>query len=253
MKLKQLAGIILRNVLGLAALFAVHFAADQSSLYKRTGFLQSSPYFFLLLLYGWIVFHNVFLFERLYLRGKRLAYAFWTLLAMTIGSFNMFFILRYAFKVSYTAPHILSFWVYTITGLGIYVIYRYLKVIQERPSVTSFRGDEKQETGSSIHEFVCLVDGRKHLIPFSEIQYLESLENYVRIVTKAKKHLVRLTLKEAEETLPSASFIRISRSHIVHKAYITSYEKDIVRVGESALRIGKVYKRLAELSLKSKV
>ena len=65
----------------------------------------------LLLLYGWIVFHNRILFEGLYLQGKKTAYYAWTFLVMGLSSLNMYLTLRYVYHVDHTLPHIVSFWV----------------------------------------------------------------------------------------------------------------------------------------------
>jgi DNA-binding LytR/AlgR family response regulator len=91
--------------------------------------------------------------------------------------------------------------------------------------------------------FTCTVDGNRQLIPHIDIQYIESLENYQKIVTKAKTYVTRLTLKEAEERLPKRQFIRISRSYIVNTGHVDRKEADAVWIGPKELPIGKVYKR----------
>ena len=91
--------------------------------------------------------------------------------------------------------------------------------------------------------FSCMVDGVRRAIAYRDIQYIESLENYVKIITDAKTYITRFTLKEAEEQLPKRLFVRISRSHIVNTTYANVIESDTIRVGSKELRIGKVYKR----------
>jgi hypothetical protein len=240
----------LRNVLGFLLLAAVHYASDQYVISQRTGFNQISPYLFLLTLYGWIVFHNRILFERLFLRGKRAAYFFWTLLIMMANSFSMYLILDNVFAVQRALPHILSYWVYTITGLGVYVLFRYLHLIVPPAVARGSVGtttDEHQPT-----HFTCMVDGIKQNIPCQDILFVESLENYVKVNTRQKPYLVRLTLKEAEERLPK-SFIRVSRSHILNTAYITAQEGEVIRMNDLSFRIGKVYKRYVEDQLRTGV
>lgn len=231
---------IIRNLLGLAALLAVHYLTDWYAIDHRPGFSKVSPYLYLLLLYGWIVFHNRILFERLFLQDKKAVYFGWLLMLMVLGSFNMNFVLHTQFDITRSLPFIVNFWVYTVTGLGVYSTYRYLSThsrsTNELPLAMATMPDE---TGY----FSCMVDGVRQTIDYADILYVESLENYLKIFTKQKVYITRLTLKEAEERLPKREFVRISRSVIVNRAHIDRKESDAVWVGTKELRIGKVYKR----------
>lgn len=230
---------VLRNLLGLLALFTAHFVSDQYSFHQRTGLNKTSPYFFLILMYGWIIFHNRILFDHLYLKGRRPAYFFRTFLVMGICSFNMHVILKYFFDVSHTLPQIFSFWVYTLAGLGVYVMFRYLGPQQSPPDTVS-------PTGSEPSHFNCTADGVRQEIPLRDILYIESLENYVKIITPSKSFLPRLSLKEAEDRLPRPRFIRISRSCIVNSRHMEFIAPDTIRIRNQDLKIGKVYKRYVE-------
>jgi hypothetical protein len=231
---------LIRNLLGLGALLAVHYLTDWYAIEQRPGFTKVSPYLYLLLLYGWIVFHNRILFERLFLHDKKVMYFGWLFLLMVLGSFNMNFILHTEFNIARSLPFVVNYWVYTVTGLGVFVTYRYLTartetVVIPTPSIAPIT----EETGY----FSCMVDGNRQNIAYADIQYIESLENYLKVFTKQKVYITRLTLKEAEERLPKRQFIRISRSYIVHMTQVDKRETDAFWVGTKELRIGRVYKR----------
>ncbi len=250
MKPGQLLGnVVVRNLMGLLALVAVHYVSDQYHLEQRQGFNRFSPYLFLLLLYGWIVFHNRVLFGRLYLNNQKKAYAGWLLLALGLCSLNMHYVLSTGFGITRTLPHIVSFWVYTVTGLGVYVIFRYLHGTRSSPLPEPPAPWPVPAGVGELGFFDCVVDGVPQAIPCAGILYLESLENYVKVITGQKTHLVRLTLKEAEARLPKPPFLRISRSHIVNTAHIRYAGPDTLHVGGANLRIGKVYKRSVEAQL----
>lgn len=232
-----------RLVIHLAALLflmAVHFLADYEHFQQREGFYKLAPYFFLLLLYGWIIFHNLILFDGLFLKGRRRAYFSWTSLAMLVSSLNMYLILKDGFRVGNPLPQILNFWIYTLLGLGLYMTYRYL-ADKDKAFTHSVAFTDPEPQMKPYFEF--FAEGEAKQISFEKIIYLESLENYVKIHTSQKFYLVRLPLKEAEQRLPSPHFIRISRSHILNTDHIRTIGQDFLRVGEHDLRIGKVYKK----------
>ncbi|GAB3989914.1 hypothetical protein GCM10028807_15910 [Spirosoma daeguense] len=234
--------IIIRNLLGLGALLIAHYLADVYAIGQRPGFSKLSPYFYLLLLYGWIVFHNRFLFERLFQRDKKALYVGCLFVLMTLGSFNMNFVLHTEFNIDHSLPYLVNFWVYTVTGLGVYITYQYLRPhsgpeTSKQPLATI--PSQTDEFGA----FTCMVDGFREEIPYHDIQYIESLENYLKIITKRKVYVTRLTMKETEERLPKRQFIRISRSCMVHLTWVDKRESEAFWIGAKELRIGRVYKR----------
>lgn len=234
---------VVLHLTGIGALWAVHFVADYYHFQQRTGFQQTSPYLFLVMLYGWIVFHNRVLFSGLYLSGRKRPYFLYTSLALAVCSVNMYVILRYGFAVLNPFPQIINLWLYTLLGLGVYVIVRYLR---EVPRPEQPRPLEEPVPSVDGEYLSCTVDGERQRIPHHEIRYLESLENYVKIHTLHKTYLVRMSMKEAEDRLPRPRFLRISRSHIINTSHITSLTNDSLQLGSHTFRIGKVYKKYVE-------
>lgn len=87
------------------------------------------------------------------------------------------------------------------------------------------------------------VEGAIISIPFSEILFVESFGNYVKIVTAAKTYLTQITTKTIEGLLPEVHFIRIHKSYIINKHMIEKIEHDAVVVNSIILPIGKTYKQ----------
>jgi DNA-binding LytR/AlgR family response regulator len=98
--------------------------------------------------------------------------------------------------------------------------------------------------------FSVMLDEFPKEVPYKEIHYVESLENYIRIITSKKPLVVRLSLKETELRLPAPPFIRISRSCIVNANHIQTVNGDTIFVHGKELKVGKVFKRYVEKFLR---
>ena len=86
-------------------------------------------------------------------------------------------------------------------------------------------------------------DKRHILVKVDEIQYLESLGNYVKVWQDADFLLTPRTLGSFEEQLPGDSFIRIHKSFILNKSYVDYLEGNtIVLKNGQQVPIGKNYK-----------
>jgi DNA-binding LytR/AlgR family response regulator len=86
------------------------------------------------------------------------------------------------------------------------------------------------------------VQKKKVKILFSEIVYIESQREYIRIVTTKKEFISKMSTHEIEELLPSNLFKRIHRSFIVSVNKIESYTAEMVEVNGISIPIGRGYK-----------
>ena len=96
-------------------------------------------------------------------------------------------------------------------------------------------------------DFIFLnVQKKKVKILFSEIVYIESQREYIRIVTTKKEYLSKMSTHEIESLLPSNLFKRIHRSFIVSVTKIESYTAEAVEVYGISIPIGRGYKDVIE-------
>jgi DNA-binding LytR/AlgR family response regulator len=86
------------------------------------------------------------------------------------------------------------------------------------------------------------VQKKKVKILFSEIVYIESQREYIKIVTTKKEYLSKMSTHEIEDVLPSHLFKRIHRSFIVSINKIDSYTAEEVEVNGVFLPIGRGYR-----------
>lgn len=79
-------------------------------------------------------------------------------------------------------------------------------------------------------------------IPFDDIEYIESLEDYLRIHrTGGKPVMTLMTMKQLVDKLPADRFRRIHRSYVVQLSKVTSVVNRKMRLTEVELPIGYTY------------
>jgi len=81
-------------------------------------------------------------------------------------------------------------------------------------------------------------------IALSDIIYIESLKDYVKVWVKgSEKAILSLTsLKALEEKLPAKRFMRIHRSYIVSLDKINAITRNSVQIGKINITVGDQYK-----------
>jgi DNA-binding LytR/AlgR family response regulator len=87
-------------------------------------------------------------------------------------------------------------------------------------------------------------DGGYNKLPYSDIVYVESLKNYVRIIAGKKNYMVLTTLKRVEEILPRNELCRIHRCYIVSLSNIIRFTNNKIWIGDKQLPISESYQKL---------
>jgi two-component system LytT family response regulator len=108
---------------------------------------------------------------------------------------------------------------------------------------------EKQKTNESqeIKDYLFLnVQKKKVKILFSEIVYIESQREYIRIITTKKEFISKMSTHEIEDILPTHLFKRIHRSFIISLSKIESYTAEMVEVNGVSIPIGRGYRDIIE-------
>ena len=82
-------------------------------------------------------------------------------------------------------------------------------------------------------------DGKLVRINTSEILWIESLGNYVKIRLQDTEVLVLSTMKDMEQRMPTEDLIRIHRYYIVNKSKIIAIEENAVQIEEQFFPISK--------------
>ena len=113
--------------------------------------------------------------------------------------------------------------------------------------VKTAQAEKHKEESGGVKDFIFLnIQKKKVKILFSEIIYIESQQEYIRIVTINKEYLSKMSTREIESLLPSGLFKRIHRSYIISISKIVSYTAEIVELKGVSIPIGRGYRDILE-------
>ena len=100
---------------------------------------------------------------------------------------------------------------------------------------------ERVEIGEA--SFLYVNTNRRHVkILFEEVQYVESLKDYVKIHLPTQEVITKDKISEFEQKLPDY-FLRVHRSYLVNAQKITAYTKYDVEVNGVEIPIGISFKK----------
>lgn len=122
---------------------------------------------------------------------------------------------------------------------------RFLKAINKflgENTISNFSNLKEIEVEKNDFLFV-RADRKMIKIDFSDILYIESLSDYIKINTSKKTIITRETISNIEAKLPVDLFIRIHRSYIISLNSIESFTSEFIEINKTALPISRSYKK----------
>ena len=94
--------------------------------------------------------------------------------------------------------------------------------------------EEKEKSFFSVK-----VDGKVVKIRFEDIQYIEGLKEYVRIVCSNGRFVTLESLKNLEELLPSPHFLRVHKSYIIAKEKVVALEGNMLEINGQKIPVSR--------------
>jgi DNA-binding LytR/AlgR family response regulator len=142
---------------------------------------------------------------------------------------------------------------YAIDGFDLQAVDYLLKPISfDRllRSVNKFIGENTpyefttKEIINDTSDFIFVRSERKMIkIDFNDINYIESLSDYIKIYTHEKTIITRETISNIEAKLPNKDFIRTHRSFLVSVSKIESFTNEFIEINKKAIPISRTYKK----------
>lgn len=141
---------------------------------------------------------------------------------------------------------------YALQGYELNVVDYLLKPIEFRRFVMAVNKARLQNESAQPAEnppataervFLFFNVGKKKVrVYLDEILYIESLKEYIKIVSKDKSILTKFQLGQTEDLFKNKNFLRIHRSFIVAKDKVDAFSATDVEIQGKLIPIGRSYK-----------
>ncbi|MCY1635821.1 LytR/AlgR family response regulator transcription factor [Marinifilum sp. D737] len=202
-----------------------------------------------LIVIGTSYFFNYVLVPKFYYTKRYGRFAFYTFCMAIISFYLEMLVLLFSYiylaDLNYLGldsdaaqPMLLAIVLYFLVLFGGFLLM--ITQINENRQVIQQLVDEKEKMKKSFLE---IMSNRKICkIPCEEIIYIESLSNYVKIITINKEISSKEKISRLSEKLPD-SFLRIHRSFIINTERIKERSLDEVLVEDVRLNIGRTYRK----------
>lgn len=99
---------------------------------------------------------------------------------------------------------------------------------------------EKEKRAESFVYF--RADRKMVKVLLSDILYIESMKDYVKVITDSHSIITKQSISSVETMLPEKKFIRTHRSFIVSVDKIKSFTNELIEIGKTEIPIGKLYR-----------
>ena len=140
---------------------------------------------------------------------------------------------------------------YAVEGFELNLTDYLLKPFSFERFLTAVQKVKKEEKmappPAAERDFIFLnVQKKKVKILFSEILFIESQREYVKVVTTKTEHVSKMGTHEIEAILPGRLFRRVHRSFIVSVEKIDSFTAEVLEVGGFSVPIGRGFRAVVD-------
>ncbi|WP_242092185.1 LytR/AlgR family response regulator transcription factor [Aestuariivivens sediminicola] len=80
----------------------------------------------------------------------------------------------------------------------------------------------------------------------TDIFYIESLKDYIKVITNLGDYVVHKSLTAITEELPSSNFIRVHRSYTVSMSHVKALDGNTIEIADKKIPIGRMYLKEAK-------
>jgi DNA-binding LytR/AlgR family response regulator len=124
---------------------------------------------------------------------------------------------------------------------------RFLQAVNKVMQLNIHASETGKLTGETVpdqsHPFLYFRADRKMVKVFLEdILFIESLKDYIKVVTTSKVIVSKQSISALEEMLPKDAFVRVHRSYLIAVNKIDAYHSDLIEIGKKEIPVGRLFK-----------
>jgi DNA-binding LytR/AlgR family response regulator len=105
---------------------------------------------------------------------------------------------------------------------------------------------ELEQKTSSPSTLLIKSGTKKLIVNRSEITHVQAMKDYIIIYCGPEKYVVRSTMKEVEELLGAADFLRVHKSFIVSRKHISFSSGNRIELSGFEIPVGRKYKTVVD-------
>lgn len=122
---------------------------------------------------------------------------------------------------------------------------RFLSAAEKARELIGFRQQKEVEAGFLLVKY----NYQWLKIPYKDIEYIEALDDYIKINVQPKPYLVHMSMKVVTEKLPGDRFMRVHRSYIVCIEKIASWNKNTITISDKIIPVSVTYQKQVQETL----
>ncbi len=121
---------------------------------------------------------------------------------------------------------------------------RFLKAVNKvcelnTSKIESQNGNEEKKSESFVY---FRADRKMVKVMLRDILYIESMKDYVKLITLNGTVITKQSISSVEEMLPEKEFVRVHRSYIVSLSKIKTFTSELLEIDKTEIPIGKLYR-----------
>lgn len=126
---------------------------------------------------------------------------------------------------------------------------RFLKAVTKAKELIAYRQQKEINEGYLFVKY----NYQWNKIFLKDIDFIEALDDYIKIYTQSKPYLIHMSMKTVSEKLPSQKFVRVHRSYIVPVEKINSWNKNSLKLGDKVIPVSYTYQKQVQELLQKKL
>jgi two-component system, LytTR family, response regulator len=121
---------------------------------------------------------------------------------------------------------------------------RFLKAVQKAFSLDGSKPIKLPIVEEKKNESFIYVRADRKMVKvlLDDIGYIESMKDYIKIVTGAGTVITKQSISAIEAMLPEPDFVRVHRSFIISTKKVKSFTSEMVEIDKKEIPIGKLYR-----------